>query len=65
LAGWRIFVSGSGFFLLVEAVLGWLVRTLSRRTFLGRLLAWVARWRLLRATLRRYGVGDKSLLVVT
>jgi hypothetical protein len=40
------------------------VRTLSRRTFLGRRLAWVARWRLLLpAMLLRDEVVDRSLSI--
>ena len=39
---------------------GW-VRTLSRRTFLGRLLAWAARWKRVLAMLLRDEAEDRSL----
>ena len=46
---------------------GWLIRTLSRRTFLGRRLAWAARRRLLLllAMLLRDEVENRSLSIVT
>ena len=39
------------------------VRTLSRRTFLGRLLAWAARWQRVLAMLLRDEVWDGSLSI--
>jgi hypothetical protein len=44
----------------------WLIRTLSRRTFLGRRLALAARWRpLLPAMTLRDEVENRSLSIVT